>query len=148
MRAPKWVYPTLVLYQSPSQYSLGVLANTTSESLPSPAAPGALPSAAADQARRILRAQGNHFSAWDGQARQATAPIWRARRDPCPLPRRTHTAPRGGHAYDQARQPSLRGQQAIGRVDVEKLERDLRQPHSLSHLLLGINLAFHRRGEL
>ncbi len=29
MRAPKWVYPTLVLYQSPSQYSLGVLANTS-----------------------------------------------------------------------------------------------------------------------
>ena len=28
MRAPKWAYPTLVLYQSPSQYSLGVLANT------------------------------------------------------------------------------------------------------------------------
>jgi hypothetical protein len=30
MRAPKWAYPTLVPYQSPSQYSLGVLANKIS----------------------------------------------------------------------------------------------------------------------
>ena len=54
MRAPKWAYPTLVLYQSPSQYSLGVLANIARWALQTPSSLQ-LPSSSENTTYALLR---------------------------------------------------------------------------------------------